>query len=310
MRLVSEPSLARLRAFLVVAEELSFTRAARRQRVAQQALSAMVRRLERELGFELFVRTTRSVSLTPAGEVLAEHARGALLALEHAVAEARKAERGDRGVLGVGVMAGAALELTEPLLEAFARARPDVKLRLHHHLYDDPTAGLRAGTTDVALLRPPLDTAGLELRPYFAEPRWAVMSRRHPLAKHRELSAAQLAAHALVRPMSPDPTWSAFWGGGDDHPTPLDVRTLEGALEHVAAGDALALVAAGWIRAYPRPGLHVVRVRELAPSVVALGWRRGQKTKLVSEFVRTALATAAAHPQLVRRIEHPRLPRR
>ncbi len=64
-----------LRAFVTVAEELHFTRAAARLYVAQQALSRDVRRLERELGAELFVRTTRQVTLTADGERLLPHAR-------------------------------------------------------------------------------------------------------------------------------------------------------------------------------------------------------------------------------------------
>ena len=67
-----------LRAFLAVAEELHFTRAATRLYVAQQALSRDVRRLERELGAELFVRTTRQVTLTSDGERLVPHVRRVL----------------------------------------------------------------------------------------------------------------------------------------------------------------------------------------------------------------------------------------
>src|SRR6185369_6936388 len=67
-----------LRAFLAVAEELHFTRAAARLYVAQQALSRDIRRLERDLGAELFLRTTRQVALTPDGERLLPYARRVL----------------------------------------------------------------------------------------------------------------------------------------------------------------------------------------------------------------------------------------
>jgi DNA-binding transcriptional LysR family regulator len=296
-------TIPRLRAFLAVAEARSFTRAAQRLAVAQQALSATVRRLERELGVHLFTRTTRAVALTPAGEVIEAAARRALDELARGVGEARRVDRSGRGVLAVGVMAGAALELTEPILEAFARAAPGVELTLDPHLYDDPSAGLRAGTSDVALLRPPLDDRGLELRRLFAEPRLVSLSARHPLASRRELALADLEAVTVVRPASPDPIWNAFWSAGCRDT--LDARTLEATLELISARRAVAISAAGWARFYPRPGVRNVPVAGLAPSEVALAWRRGETRPLVALFVDVALATARARPALLRSIEHP-----
>src|SRR2546426_7138926 len=90
-----------LRAFLAVAEELHFTRAAARLYVAQQALSRDVRRLERELGAQLFVRSTRQVALTAEGERLLPYARRVLAAHEE-LAAAFRAESGRPLVVDVG----------------------------------------------------------------------------------------------------------------------------------------------------------------------------------------------------------------
>jgi DNA-binding transcriptional LysR family regulator len=293
----------RLRAFVAVAEEQSFTRAAARLHVAQQALSTTVRRLERELGARLFERTTRAVRLTPAGDAMLDSARRALGELARGIGEARRLERRGRGALCVGVMAGAALELTDPILAAFAKALPDVELALDPHLYDDPSAGLRAGTSDVALLRPPLDARGLELRRLFAEPRVAALSSRHPLARRAELSLADLHGTTVVRPASPDPVWNEFWTAGC--PQTIDARTLEAALELLGARRAVAISAAGWARFYPRPGVRSLPVAGLSPSEVALAWRRGESNPLVRRFVDLAIATARAHPSLLRAIERP-----
>src|SRR3954454_17719931 len=89
--------LRHLRAFVAVAEELNFTRAAGRLHLAQQALSSQIRQLEERIGVSLLTRTTRKVELTPAGEVLVDHARAALAATEHAVAAARGAGGGGGG---------------------------------------------------------------------------------------------------------------------------------------------------------------------------------------------------------------------
>src|SRR5690348_12666697 len=92
-----------LRAFVTVAEELNFTRAAERLFVAQQALSSQIRQLEGRLGVTLFERTTRRVALTEAGERLLPHARAALEALDGGVAELEAARRAARATLRVGL---------------------------------------------------------------------------------------------------------------------------------------------------------------------------------------------------------------
>jgi DNA-binding transcriptional LysR family regulator len=83
--------LRRLRYFVLLADELSFSRAARRARVSQQALSSQIRRLEEEVGRVLFFRTTRRVELTPAGLALLPKARMSLATAAEALASARAA---------------------------------------------------------------------------------------------------------------------------------------------------------------------------------------------------------------------------
>src|SRR5689334_14367528 len=97
-----------LRAFVAVAEELSFTRAAERLFVAQQALSSQIRQLEARLGVSLFERTTRRVAPTEAGERLLGHARAALAALDAATAELDALRRAEHATLRVG-MSGTAM---------------------------------------------------------------------------------------------------------------------------------------------------------------------------------------------------------
>lgn len=306
--LTLELNLARLRAFAMVAEELSFTRAAARLHVAQQALSATVRRLESDVGVKLFERSTRAVTLTASGQALLARLGPAFDQLSRGVADARRADRQLRGALSIGVMAGAALELTEPILAELSRQLPEVKVTLVPYLYEDPSAGLRNGSSDVALLRPPLELRGLEMAPLFIEPRWVSVAARHPLARRRAaLSLADLHGTPVVRPSSPDPIWSDFWTAGC--PLTIDVRTLEATLELIGAGQAISLSAAGWARFYPRPGVRTLPVTDLSPSAVAIGWRKGDRAPLVRRFIEIALATAKRHPSIVAAIEHPRAQR-
>lgn len=296
-------NLSRLRAFLLVAEELSFTRAAARLHVAQQALSAMIARLERDLGVRLFERSTRAMRLTIAGEAMQHRAQRALAELQLGVSDARRIERQGRGSLAIGVMAGAALELTEPILAACARELDDCTVTLDPHLYDDPSAGLRGGSSDVALLRLPLDLRGITHVPLFSEPRMAVLSVRHALAQRATLTMADLHAATLTRPCSPDPVWNDFWSAGG--PTTREARTLESTFEMVSLRQAIGISTAGWLRFYPHPGLRGVPVVGLARSELAIGWRNADDNPLVLRFVALALATARAHPLIMRAIEQP-----
>jgi DNA-binding transcriptional LysR family regulator len=127
----SEPDLRRLRYFVAVAEELSFTRAAERLYMAQQPLSAAVQKLEAELGVRLFDRTPRQVALTSAGGALLPKARAAISAAEEAYAAARNAGRGVAGLLRVGVSLGAYASAA-PILRELATSHPDLEFDVRH----------------------------------------------------------------------------------------------------------------------------------------------------------------------------------
>ena len=102
------PELRHLRYFVVVAEELNFSRAATRLHMAQPPLSVAIRQLEDELGIELFVRTTHEVNLTEAGRELLVGARRTLAEANHAVTAAKRAGAGELGQLRVAWRALAA----------------------------------------------------------------------------------------------------------------------------------------------------------------------------------------------------------
>jgi DNA-binding transcriptional LysR family regulator len=122
--------LRQLEAFVAVAEEQSFTRAAERLFVAQSGLSATVRSLERELQALLFVRTTRRVELTAAGAALLGEARRTL-ASAHAAAEVVAAVEGVRqGTLTLGIVQASSMFDLPGLLARYRRFYPDIELKL------------------------------------------------------------------------------------------------------------------------------------------------------------------------------------
>jgi DNA-binding transcriptional LysR family regulator len=144
----SGPDLRRLRYFVSVAEELSFSRAAERLYISQQPLSAAIQKLERDLGTRLFDRSSRKVALTAAGEALLPRARVAVAAAEDAYAAARNAARGVAGVLRVGVSHGAHPTAMAILDELTAR-HPDVQVEITQDATGPLVAELRAHRIDI-----------------------------------------------------------------------------------------------------------------------------------------------------------------
>src|SRR5215831_16180825 len=120
--------LRQLRYFLAVAEELNFSRAARRLNMAQPPLSVAIRQLEQEVGAPLFLRNSREVKLTESGAAFLDGARRTLAEADAAVTAARRAAEGELGNVRLGYSWSARFETLPALGQAFEKSRPDVEL--------------------------------------------------------------------------------------------------------------------------------------------------------------------------------------
>jgi DNA-binding transcriptional LysR family regulator len=198
--------LRHLRAFVAVAEESSFSRAAVRLHLVQQSLSAQVRQLEDELGVQLLRRTTRTVGLSEAGEVLLTHARSILAAVDTACEQTRRAASGDAGKLAICYTPTLAAE-TLPLLAAELHARhPGVTLQMCEMWQAESVNAVRAGRFDVGLARCPDVVEGVEYLRLREEPLGVVLGADHPLACRDHVDLPDLARATLAiwpRTLSP-----------------------------------------------------------------------------------------------------------
>lgn len=148
------PLLSRaLRAFIVVAEELHFGRAAIRLNISQPPLSQLIRQFEAEVGTELFVRSTRSVRLTQAGEVLLHRARRLADDNDSTLRAVRRAGSGDAGRLAVGFVSTAAYRVLPGAIARYRAKYPEVELVLFEELTGVITDRLMSGTIDIAIFR-------------------------------------------------------------------------------------------------------------------------------------------------------------
>ncbi|MEX2980641.1 LysR substrate-binding domain-containing protein [Streptomyces sp. C36] len=197
--------IRQLRYFLTVAEELHFGRAADRLHIVQSAVSQQVRRLEHDLGAELFDRTTRTVALTEAGRQLLPHARDVLAAEARARAAIDRLRTERAVTLRLGTSSGLGTRL-EGILAAFARLAPDAPLELVTAATDTRLKDVRSGELTATLLRGEREDTGLELLPLWQDPLMVALPARHDLAARDGIDMADLAGLPLrltPRPRNP-----------------------------------------------------------------------------------------------------------
>ncbi|GAB2567403.1 LysR family transcriptional regulator [Paractinoplanes abujensis] len=190
-----------LQFFVAVAEELSFTRAARRTHAVQSTVSASIRALERDLGATLFRRTTSSVTLTEAGHALLPEARRALDTLDQARAAVDGVREGIGGSLRIGTLSGLTMIDLPALVRDFRDRHPRVQLSLGTAATgtEGLLAGLRAHELDVAFVGVPSTTIpGLHVDAITTfQPRLLVPAA-HPLAGRQQVSAAAVADEPFI----------------------------------------------------------------------------------------------------------------
>jgi DNA-binding transcriptional LysR family regulator len=192
------PELRHLRYFVVVAEELNFSRAATRLHMAQPPLSVAIRQLERELDTELFVRTSREVRLTDAGRALLDGARRTLAEADRAVDAARRAGAGKLGQLRLGFSWSARFETLPTLGQAFAAGHPDVEMLSQEIWNAEMIPGLLGGTLDVAIALCPELGSGVASEAIRVEQIVAVFGAEHPLVARGSISAGELADESFL----------------------------------------------------------------------------------------------------------------
>lgn len=192
--------LRRLHYFVVVAEELHFTRAAERLHIAQPPLSYHIQQLEHELDVQLFERTRHHVQLTEAGRALLSEAYRLFSQVEQMVRMVQRVGHGEVGMLTLGFVPSASNMLLPTILRVFRERFPEVHLLLKEQNPDQLMRGLEEQRLDVGFLYLPCEGATLETRPVSREPLVAVLPEQHRLAGQPEIALADLAEEAFVLP--------------------------------------------------------------------------------------------------------------
>ncbi|MGW2561550.1 LysR family transcriptional regulator [Streptomyces sp. NPDC001514] len=259
----------RLAALVAVAEAGSITRAAERLGYTPPALSQQLAKLEREAGAALLVRHHRGARLTPAGEVLAAHARRVLDEMDRARHELARLSGLSGGRLRVGTFTTAGVHLLPPVLSSFRRAHPDVELTVAEYEPPAGVAAVAAGEVDLALTHayepaePSPLPAGVVLEPLLVEELVLVTAPGQLLAGGSgRLPVSELAGQPLI-------------SGAPSHPSR---KGVESALARAGATPAVVCESPGYalVCALVSAGLGVAVVPEMvaATATTPLGVRQ------------------------------------
>jgi DNA-binding transcriptional LysR family regulator len=292
--------LRHLRYFVAVAEELNFSRAARRLRMAQPPLSVAIRQLEQEIGVSLFTRTSREVTLTEAGETLLAGARRTLAEADAAVAAARRVGAGEVGRLRVGYNWSTSFETLPALGHELVRSHPDIELLAEEMRPIRMTEALRAGTIDVALALYPDVVAELSYETIRTEPIVTVLSVEHPLAGRDDVPLSALAAELLLFPRAVAPRLHDYYvslcrsAGFEPRQSVESARTrwLLGTWEV----STVALVPASVVDHLPEGAVAVPISDPPSRLETQLVWRSDIHSAALSIFVDVSRAAFAAEP--------------
>ena len=193
--------LRHLRYFVAVAEELNFTRAAKRLGIKQPPLSFQIQQLEKEMGTQLLRRQARGVELTDAGKLLLEQSRNILRQVEEVTIGVLRRGRGETGRIIVGTNGSYFHPLIMKILHECKMRYPNLIIAPEVEVTNTPmlVAWLRTGHVDVCIVSPPLDDSdGLTIEPLVDEDCVVVLPRGHALANSESVPLASLVRETFV----------------------------------------------------------------------------------------------------------------
>ncbi|EYB66738.1 hypothetical protein DEIPH_ctg078orf0002 [Deinococcus phoenicis] len=277
------PELRHLRAFVVLAEELNFTRAATRLYMTQPALSHQIRRLEGELGVTLLQRTSRRVTLTPEGERLLDLARTVLGTLDEGIQRLRRESAPQ--VLRVGFADYVGQTGIPDRLQRVAQALPGLRLQHLEGTTLEQLQGLTTGALDVGFfVAPQVRCDGVQQRRLWMEEFWLALPEGHPLAQLDQVPFQALEGQPLLlnsRESNPDlyDHWQHLFNQTGVQPQQLTssgarMYSFAGMMRLVAEGEGLFLIVRS-LAALGHPGVTFRPLHAPTPALpFRMAWRQ------------------------------------
>ncbi|MGO9488811.1 MAG: LysR family transcriptional regulator [Solirubrobacteraceae bacterium] len=287
--------------FVAVVQEGQMTRAAKRLRVAQPALSQAIAQLEDELGLTLLERHSRGVTPTPAGAALYEKALLAVEASDEAASTARSLARAREGTIEFGFL-GAPPSLDSRVeMEEFADAYPEIKIQYKELAFPSSSTAAWMADVDVAVCHCPPADESMWRHLVRREPRFALVPARHPVAGRDQVTAEEIVDETFIG-FSPlvDPMWAGFWslddyrGGPPERVTDDLAASPQEVLAALAGSSAITLIpaAAATILGSLLTGVKALRLRDAPAARIELVGHADGRNPLVGSLLQFARRTA------------------
>jgi DNA-binding transcriptional LysR family regulator len=289
--------LRHIRYFLAVAEEMNFTRAAKKVGIGQPPLSQQIRSLEEELGAPLFRRVPRGVELTDSGKVFLPEAQAILAQAERAKKIARRGARGELGSLRLGFTSSAAFtRIVQNTIRVFRENYPNVELTLEEEDTTTLLEGLSEQTLDVAFIRPGRnDPDGVQVHRLFDETMMIALPSNHRLVKASSLPLSAVAKDRfLLFPRSAGPGFFdeiilACRRAGFEPRMGYEAPQITSVGNMIAAGLGVSIVPISIATQVCVAGVKYLKIIGEAPKAsIALAIRPDEQSVTVKNFVTLA----------------------
>jgi DNA-binding transcriptional LysR family regulator len=301
---VEHVELRHLRAFLVVAEELHFGRAADRLRVSPSRVSQLVRALETLMGATLFERTSRRVALTPIGERLRSRVGPACHELDTAVDDLRSGANGLVGEVRLGVVlaTNGGPHLPE-IIGLFEARHPACRVVVSEIAWTDPLGPLRRGEVDLTAIRFPLRQPDLVVGPVLTTDRRALaVAEDHPLAGRPTVCVEDLGDYEVAAgtPAIPQELIDALLPRTTPSGRPITRRMVSGAVQTlamVARGEIVHATVESLPDYMSYPGITYIPIVDLPPCDAGLVWRAREESPAIRAFAAVAEEVVGVVPR-------------
>ena len=288
--------LRHLRYFIAVAEELNFTRAAKRLRISQPPLSLQIRQLEKEMGTPLLRRQRRGVELTNVGKLMLEEARLILKQVDQTKSDVGRRARGEAGLINIGAGGGTYFHpLIPAIIREYRMRHPDIILAPETSNSPMLVPRLRAGLIDIAIIWPAIgDSDDLVLEPLFDEEFVTILPLGHALSSARSVPLGALAEEPFILPpreVNPgvfDSIVSACHRAGFSLRLGPKVPQVVSTVSMVAAGLGVSIVPRCISRIKIDGVVYLPIEGDVPHAGVSLAYRRDDGSPAVRKFVAVA----------------------
>ncbi|MEB5924771.1 LysR family transcriptional regulator [Franconibacter daqui] len=294
--------IRQLRMAVTLSKMLHFGKTAEMENIAQSGLSVQIAKLETELGFRIFQRSSNRVYLTRAGEKFIEHAVMLLSNLNEVTEECRLLSKKSNRTLRVGFFNDGAHEKIYPIISLFQQSYPEVRLHFTELGMTNQIQALIADKVDVALIRLPVRDERLHFDYVCEEPRVAAVPAIHELADAPLLSCADLLEQPFAIAGNGAPQeWLPYWSLREDSSTAprigAEVYSINESLAAVAYSGAFDTYPVSASRLYNQPGVRFIPLKDAPESILALASLRDNPSQEV-KALRTIIRTFQKNPEL------------